>query len=151
MRINTIAIVLSHPDNSGDVPSVVTTLSDEREIESVEAAVRSGSADPLEEIRERREREQKEEDEFGDYVEGLLSKPFLHPDVREHGVQWLKSKIRIEQFQKTEAEAAKVIAEYALGLFLKDPDQVDFVLAGPSAQVRVRIIQLNRSNQALAA
>ena len=38
----------------------------------------------------------------------------MRPEVQEHGLQWLRSKIRIEQYQRTETEAAKIIAKYAL-------------------------------------
>jgi hypothetical protein len=55
-------------------------------------------------------------------------------------VQWLKSRIRIEQFQEDEKEAAKVIAEYAFKIFSEETALRDFFLAGPKAQVRVRVI-----------
>ena len=115
------------------------TLSDDREIELFEAAVLAGETEPLTLVERVRAREIKEEEEFGNYVEDLLSKPFIRPEIQNHAVQWLKSKIRIERYQQSEHEAVNVIAEYALKLYRDDPAKLDFTLAGPQAQVRVRI------------
>jgi hypothetical protein len=87
-----------------------------------------------------------EEGEFGDYVEELLSQPFVGTEIQEHGVQWLKSKIRIERYQRTETDAAKVIAEYAMKVVSEDPDKTDFFLAGPNTMVRIRVFPLNLQN-----
>ncbi len=114
-------------------------LSDEREIRYFESLVVSGEKEPLQRVFEQRERTIKEEEEFGDYVEELLCRPFLRSEVQQHALQWMKSKIRIEQYQRQEAEAAKIIAEYAYQLFRDDTSRTDMILKGPSAQVRVRI------------
>lgn len=135
-RTATVALIVN---GIGPALKVEAILSDEREINYLEALVTAGERSPLERILEMRQKQSREDDEFGDYVEELLSRPFLRPEVQEHAVQWLKSKLRIEQFQKQEAAAAKVIAEYACTLIKENPDRVDFVLKGPKAEVRVRI------------
>lgn len=132
----TVALIVR---KSGSDPSLVEILSDDREISLYEKLVREGDKDPLVRLREFRQRQLEEDEAFGDYVEELLSQPFLRKDIRDHGVQWLKSKMRIEQYQQTEAEAARVIAEFALKLLREDPQRVDFNLAGPTSQVRVRV------------
>ena len=114
-------------------------LSDEREIRYFESLVVSGEKAPLDRVFEQRQRTLREEEEFGDYVEELLCRPFLRAEVQAHALQWMKSKIRIELYQRQEAEAAKIIAEYAYQLFRDDASRTDLILKGPSAQVRVRI------------
>lgn len=135
-RTATVALIVH---GSGPQLKLEAILSDEREIHYLEVLLNSGERAPLERILEMREKQAKEDDEFGDYVEELLSRPFLRSEVQEHAVQWLKSKLRIEQFQKQEAAAAKIIADYACALLKEDPDRVDFILKGPKAQVRVRV------------
>lgn len=120
-------------------------LSDDREITYFESLVESGETDPLARVLEMRARQQREDEEFGDYVEELLSRPFLRPEVQEHAVQWLKSKIRIEQYQRQEAEAARIIADYACQLIQADPSRRDFVLKGPTAQVRIRVFEMSEA------
>jgi len=127
-----------------EAPSLVEILSDDREIRLFEGHIAQGDGDPLQKVYEVRELQNKEDSEFADYVEDLLSQPFVRTEIREHGVQWLKSKIRIEQYQRNEAEAAKIIAEYALKLFQSDKERTDFFLAGPSSKVRVRIFVLDQ-------
>lgn len=116
----------------------------------MEAAIIAGENEPLNLLGRVRERDAKEEEEFGNYVEDLLSKPFVRPEIQEHAVQWLKSKIRIEKYERSEVEAVKVIAQYAMKVFQEDPAKMDFLLAGPQAQVRVRIFVLEETGQAAA-
>ncbi|MCM2278446.1 MAG: hypothetical protein NDJ89_10260 [Oligoflexia bacterium] len=142
MRAATLALIVSLKDDS---PSLLETLSDDREIALFETAWNSGESDPLQVIYESRSRQEKEESEFADYVEDLLSKPFLRPEIQEHGVQWLKSKIRIEQYQKSEVQAAKVIADYAFQVFSQEQDKTDFFLAGPTAKVRIRVFVVGQA------
>lgn len=123
-------------------PELVECISDEGEIALFQAALESGERDPLAIIYSRRERQAKEDEDFGDYVEELLSQPCVRPEIQHHGIQWLKSKMRIENFQKSEKEATSVIAQYAFKLYREQPDRTDFVLAGPNAQVRIRIFEL---------
>lgn len=125
----------------------VETLSDDREIDIFEAAQIEGTSDPLSTVYDSRRRQTQEEDEFGDYIEELLSNPFLRPEIQEHAIQWLKSKIRIDQFHKTEQEAAQVIARCAFGVFEDDPSRTDFFLSGPTTSVRIRVFVLTRKGQ----
>ena len=137
MKSGTIALLIEFRDQ---VPVVVDTLSDDQEITLAEAAISEGEVEPLKKVQALRAHQAKEDEEFGNYVEELLSQPFVRPEIQRHGLQWLRSKMRIEQYQRSEREATKVIAEYALQVFRDDPKQTDFVLAGPVAQVRVRIL-----------
>lgn len=139
MRAATVALIVHGREGT---PQLIDVLSDEREIAEIEIAIAQGDQDPLKRVKEHRLQKQAEDSEFGDYVEELLSHPFQKPEVRDHGIQWLKSKLRIEEFQKSETEAARIIARFALDVFLQDPDKVDFFLAGPTAQVRVRVFLL---------
>ncbi|MCM2323460.1 MAG: hypothetical protein NDJ90_09385 [Oligoflexia bacterium] len=143
MRAATVALVVSHNDGSS---ALLETLSDDREIALFETAMSTGEENPLQSVYEFRTRQQKEETEFADYVEDLLSKPFLRPEIQEHGVQWLKSKIRIEQYQKSEIQAAKVIADYAFQVFSQKPETTDFFLSGPTAKVRIRVFVVKNAS-----
>jgi hypothetical protein len=149
MKAATIALVVR--SLRGEAPQLVDVLADDREITLLETEVVSGETDPLQKVYEYRTTQSKEDDEFADYVEDLLSQPFVKPDIQQHGVQWLKSKMRIEEFQKSEAEAAKVIAQYALQVFTHDPKRTDFLLAGPRAQVRVRVFVIHEERMRNAA
>jgi hypothetical protein len=139
MKAATIALIVR--SLRGKHPEIVEILSDDREITLLESRWERGE-EALERVHELRSTQTREDDEFADYVEDLLSQPFVKPEIQEHGVQWLRSKIRIEEFQKNEREAAKIIADYALKVFKGDPKRKDFLLAGPKAQVRVRIFVL---------
>jgi len=142
MKSNILALVVIPSKAGSQSPAIIETLSDEKEIHWFEQALQTGEADPLGKIHEQRALAAKEEEEFGDYVEQLVSQPFIQSEIRDHGIQWLRSKIRIEQYQKTEAEAAKIISEYAFKIYLENRRQTDFFLAGPTAQVRIRIFEL---------
>src|SRR5690606_13935231 len=95
--------------------------------------------DPLKRVEDHRMLQKQEDEEFGNYVEELLSRPFLKPEIQNHGVQWLKSKIKIDEFKRREAQATQTIAEYAFQVFSADPLKKEFTLSGPSAKVKVRI------------
>jgi hypothetical protein len=136
MKSATLALIIRHAQ---DGPVLVETLSDDREINLLEGELQKGDPDPLDRIHAHREQVQKEEEEFGDYVEELLSQPFVRPEIQDHGLQWLKSKIRIEQYQRSETDAARVIADYAYRVYREDPARTDFVLAGPTNKVRIRV------------
>ncbi len=138
MKEGTVALVIRFDK---DAPVLVEYFSDEAEIVVVEDALKAGE-DPILKVQEYRAREAEEDEEFGDYVEDLLSKPFLRPEIQLHGLQWMKSKIRIETFKQTEAQAAKVIAEYAINIFKQDQDKTDFILVGPTAKVRIRVFSV---------
>ena len=149
MKAATIALIVRSLDDNH--PELVDVLSDDREISLLESEVESGEDDPLQKVYEFRSAQSREDDEFADYVEDLLSQPFVKPEIQQHGVQWLKSKIRIEQFQRNEAEAAKAIAKYALKVFSSDPRRTEFFLAGPRAQVHVRVFLMGSNAVASAA
>jgi hypothetical protein len=141
MKAATIALIVRSLQDK--TPEIVDVLSDDREITLLESGWEEGE-EALGRVYAFRTTQAHEDDEFADYVEDLLSQPFVKPEIQEHGVQWLKSKIRIEEFQKNEREAAKIIADYALKVFRKDPERRDFMLAGPKAHVRVRIFVLEK-------
>lgn len=145
MKTATVALVVQL---DSDQPSLTEILSDEHEIEVLESAFAQHAEDPMADLCLHRERVKREEEEFGDYVEELLSQPFLRKDVQEHGVQWLKSKLRIEEYQKAELEAARVIADYAYALYEKNRELKDFFLSGPNTRVRVRVFVVARASQA---
>lgn len=142
MKAATIALIVR--SLGGRVPEIIDVLSDDREISLLESGWGSGDGEALGKVYEFRTTQAREDDEFADYVEDLLSQPFVKPEIQEHGVQWLRSKIRIEEFQKNEREAAKIIADYALKVFSGNPERKDFLLAGPKANVRVRIFVLDK-------
>lgn len=145
MRVGSVALVVRYDENQ---PILVDSLSDEEEIRKLERSLDSGEPDPLSKIYEARKQQLTEDEEFGDYVEELLSQPFVRPEVKKHGVQWLKSKIRIEKYQKCERSAVTTIAEYAYRVFLKNTQRDDFFLAGPKAQVRIRVYVVEQEPQA---
>ena len=139
-RTGTVALIVRFEKGE---PSLVDSLSDDTEIAVLESAISRGDQEPLAVIQEARERIAMEEEAFGDYVEELLCQSAVRPEVVEHGVQWLKSKLRIEEFQKTEREATRVIAEYAYKIFKENPTRQDFLLAAPTAKVRIRVFSID--------
>lgn len=145
MKAATLALVVRY---DGETPALLETVSDDREITLLESAFDQGESDPLKAVHEHRLRSKQEEDEFGDYVEELLSQPYLRPEIQQHGLQWLKSKIRIEQYQKTEAEAAKTIADFAFRMYAEDPKMTDFSLAGPATIIRIRVFVVPKAQEA---
>ena len=136
MKTATVALIIKYEH---DLPTLSSIVSDEAEIEVLETVARDGGPDPLSALCDYRDQRKREEEEFGDYVEDLLSQPFLRKDVQDHGVQWLKSKIRIEEYQRAEMEAAQVIADYAYKLFAKNHELRDLFLTGPNTKVRIRV------------
>lgn len=148
MKAATIALAICIKDGK---PIWVDTFSDGREIQILETSVQEGKNDPLKKIYDQRVEQTLEDEKFSDYVEGLLSYPFVKPDIQEHGLQWMKSKIRIERYEHDENDAAKIIAEYAFRVYCGDSSKVDFLLTGPTAQVRVRIFVVQPSANDLAA
>jgi hypothetical protein len=140
----TIALAVDYQDGS---PKLLDVLSDSREITILESALSHGDGGALQKVYEHREKIAMEDEEFSIYVEDLLSKPFIKTEIQEHGVQWLKSKIRIEQFQKNELDAARVIADYAFEVFRTEHKRDDFMLAGPTSEVRIRVFVLNEQSE----
>lgn len=138
-QTGTVALVVRRQESS---PILLEAISDDREIHCLEEALKNGDTDPLSVIRRQREESVKEDEEFGDYVERLICQPFLKPDLVQQGLQWFKSKQKIEEFQKNEREATQVIAGYAFNVYQQDRDKTDFLLAGPKARVRIRVFEL---------
>ena len=135
----TIALIVTQIE--GDL-ILADTLTDGDEILEFELAMVDQDPEPLRRITHFRAKQVSEEEEFADFVEGLISQPFVKPDVQEHAVQWFKSRAKIEAFQKAEDEASRVIAQYAFQIYQGDPSRTDFMLAGPRAKVRIKIIVL---------
>jgi hypothetical protein len=148
MKSATLALIVRIENGK---TSIVEALSDDREIQLFESEMKDLGIAALERVHAQRAQSQKEEEEFGDYVEELLSQPFVRPEIREHGVQWLQSKMRIEQYQRSEADAARVIAEYAFKMFEEDRSRRDFFLAGPTNRVRVKVLLVEQENPASRA
>jgi hypothetical protein len=136
---------------NGGEPVLAETLTSPEEILELEMAMINRDPEPLKRVVAFRDRQKAEDEEFADYVEGLLSQPFLKPEVQEHAVQWFKSRSKIETYQKAEDEASRVIAQYAFQVFSEDPAKTDFLLAGPKARVRIRVIDLSGYRPSLAA
>lgn len=145
MNTGTLALVIDVSDSEN--VRLRDVLSDQEDIDVLQEAVESGNADPHRFVLEERKRREQEDEDFGDYVEALLCNPFLRSDVKDHGLKWLKSKVRIEQFRRSEEDAATVIAEFAFKIFENDRSKVDFFLAGRESEVRVRVFALRGQPQ----
>jgi hypothetical protein len=141
-KTGTVALIISYDGSGSSQPVLIDSLSDDAEIAMLEAAIQAGEPKPLQTVYDARSRQAKEDEEFGNYVEELLSQPFVRPEIQEHGLQWLRSKMRIEDFQKSEKEATQVITQFAFKTFQERPTRVDFTLAGPKAKVRIKIVTL---------
>jgi hypothetical protein len=133
------------------VPVLVETLTSLDEILELEMALMSQESEPLKRVQAYRQKQIAESEEFADFVEGLLSQPFVKPEVQEHAIQWFKSRMKIEAYQKAEDEASRIIAQYAFQIYLADQDKIDFFLTGPKAKVRVRIIDIEKQKLQNAA
>lgn len=149
----TIALAVRFENGS---PSLVEYFSDQREVDLFEFSVEKGEKDPLKRIYDHRIEQTVQDEKFSDYVEELLSQPFVKAEIVEHGVKWFQSRRRIEQFQREETHAAKVIADYAFKIFCQAPERRDFILAASSsseskAQVRIRVFVLEAPSSALIA
>jgi hypothetical protein len=131
-----IALVI---EASQPIPALIEAISDDEEISLFESALKEKDLNPLSILYEFRERKQSEEEEFGDYVEALLTQSFIPPDVQKHGMAWFQSKLKIEEFKKSEAEATQIISEYAFKVFLENTERREFMLSGPKAKVCIKI------------
>lgn len=155
-KMGTVAVVLATDEVQAQEKALadairwVETFSDEREIHTLERAIEEGNPFPLQSVYEFRARAAREDEEFGDYVEDLLCQKSVRPEVQSHGVAWLRSKMKIDEFRRQEREAAEVIANFALNKYKEDPGLHDFVLAGPGVQVRIRIFKVRLSPGASA-
>ena len=139
MSLRTIALAI---DNKQGTPVLVDSFSDEKEIMILEESLQQNEVPPLELVYLYRESQCKADEDFADYLEELLVQPHLETEVRERGIEWFHSRIRIEKFQSHEKEARDVIANYAYQLYQEDGNKVDFVLCGPSAKVRIKVFHV---------
>jgi len=155
-KIGTVALVIGYVDKDNakakaKEPVLVTALSDDQEILIFEQAINQGEENPLKLIQAFRLQQNREEEEFGDHVEDMLTRPGLKEDLRRHGIQWFQSKAKIDIYKHMETEATKVIADYAFEIFQADQKKKDFMLAGPNAEVRVRVFALEKVEEAKPA
>jgi hypothetical protein len=139
MKIGTVALAVGV---QGKDLVLLDQFTDDQEIAALEAAVERGALDPLTEVYRFRQTRAQEEEQFGNYVEELISKPGVRLEVQNHGLEWLKSKMKMEEFQQAEREASEVIARFAFDVFKETPERDDFVLAGPEAKVRIRVMSV---------
>jgi hypothetical protein len=139
MKTSTIALIVTFKNKA---PCWVDTLLEESEIEYLAAVVQANESEPLRRVYEFRAQQKAKEEEMGDFVEELLSKPFLNPKVQNHGINWLKSKIKIENYQKIEQQAAEIVADYAFKIYQQDLGKTDFFLVSATSQVRVRVFTI---------
>ena len=139
MKTNIIALVVSETEEKIVLKE---TLHDESEIEILKNSIKKGSSAPLEAVYQFRAEKDEKENEFADHVEGLLCNPFLKSEVQEHAIQWFRSRIKIENFQKIEREAASVIAKYACEIFNSNRFRDDFLLSTKKTSVRIRVFML---------
>jgi len=134
--VGTVALVIGINDQE---PRLVEAISDEEEIAVLDSAVTSSNPNPMDLVQRFRERRTQEEEEFGDYVESLLTQGHVPQAIQEHGIAWFKSKQRIEEYRDHEAQATKIIADFAFQVFLENTRRREFVLSGPRAKVLVKI------------
>lgn len=140
MKTNPIALVVSGGNGSW---VLVDVLSNEKEIEYLEHLIQQGDPEPLQRIYQLRAIQQSQDDEMGDYIESLVSQPFIDQKIKDQGIRWFKSKIKIENYHQLEREAAQVISDFAFKMFQEFPEKTDYLLISPQSQVRVRIFQLS--------
>jgi hypothetical protein len=145
----TIALIVSSTD--ANKPVLFEALTSADEILELELALRNADPDPMKRVQDFRSKQNADEEEFADFVEGLISQPFVKPDVQEHAVQWFKSRAKIEAYQKAEDNASQVIALYAFEIYQSDTSKTDFFLAGPRAKVRIRVIEVKENHSEQAA
>ena len=145
----TIALIVKKTNQ--EVPTLFEALTSADEILELELAVMNADPDPLKRVHEFRAKQTIDDEEFADFVEGLLSQPFVKPDVQDHAIQWFKSRSKIESFQKAEDDASHVIAKYAFEIYQGNPSKKDFFLAGPKAKVRIRVIEIKEKADSQAA
>jgi len=140
VRTGKIALILYKESNHYEL---IESLGSEDEISVFEKALRSGVENPLSEVYRFRSAVEIEDEKNSDYIEELISQPFEKLRVKEKGVRWFQSKIRLNKHKRSEAEANHIIAEFAYRLFKKDPSKKDFILVGPSAEVKVKVFMLD--------
>ena len=144
-RMGTVALVVRFQKDG--TPLLIEALSDDQEISVYESGMVEGDCNPLAMVYGFRERQRIEDEAFGDYVESLLSKPFLNREIQTQAMNWLKSKVKVEDYHKSEVEATRVIAGFAYRLLQENPDRREFVLSSTHAQVKIRIFELPETRE----
>jgi hypothetical protein len=140
LHTGTVLILLAR-DEEGRL-RILESLSDDPEITLVEQALADREPDPVMAVRQRRQKQEAEEEAFADYVESLLSAPACGLELQHHASLWFRSRIHLEEYRRAEAEARRVIVDFAFRLYRDDPSQTDFTLVSPQAEVRVLIREL---------
>jgi len=144
----TIALIVR---STGNTPSLFEALTSADEILELELALKNSDPDPMKRVQDFRMKQSQDDEEFADFVEGLISQPFVKADVQDHAIQWFKSRAKIEAYQKAESNASQVIALYAFEIYQNNPSKTDFFLAGPKAKVRIRVIEIKERSGLQAA
>ena len=139
MKTNQLVLVV---EQQRDEQVLRDSFSDQDEIDLLLEAISQKEKNPLEIVHRFRQNRAREEEEFGDTVEALLLRPFLNMEIREHGINWFRSRIRMEEFRKTEENARKILTSYAFVLFQSNPELKDFTLQGRVAAVQVCVVDL---------
>ena len=140
MRTGKIALILYKESNDYEL---LESLGSEDEISVFEEALKSGVENPLSEVYRFRDTVEIEDEKNSDFIEELISQPFEKLKVKEKGNRSFQCKIRLNNYKRSEIEANNIIAEFAYRLFKKDPSKKDFVLVGPSAEVKVKVFMLD--------
>jgi hypothetical protein len=144
MKTNLLILVVEQQVNEF---VLVDSFSDQEEIDLLLHSIEKGEEDPLLLVHQFRKKRELEEEEFGDTVEELLQNPFLNTEIRNHGLEWFKSRIRMEKFRSAEQEAREVVSAYAFQLFQKNPRLRDFTLEGQNSAVRVKVLEVLREEK----
>jgi arginine deiminase len=125
-------------------PMLVDTLTDGDEIEFYDLSLQE-ETNPLAKIYRHRHWVEQQDEELADYLEQVLCKPFPEILFQRQATRWFRMKMRIEQFQRKEKEAAQVIADYAYRVFLDEPDRSEFYIESDHHRVRVRVFTIAKS------
>lgn len=147
-KVGTVALVIH---KKGEAAHLVEALSDHEEIAMLGVRMQQGDENPLRSIYDLRSQQVQEDNEFADYIEEILSRPFVKRELRDQGVRWFRSKMKIEDYQKCERDATRVIAGYAYKVYQQNPQRKDFLLASENAKVRILVFEFVEKEEKTAA
>jgi hypothetical protein len=142
-------LILIARDSNGTL-QVLDSVSEDPEVSFVEQVLAKNHPNPIEALRQRRRLQEQEDEAFADYIENRVSAPSCTFEIREHAGKWFRSRIHLEQYKKSEAEAREVIVNYAFRVFLSDTSQRDFILASAQAQIRILIYVVENTKLSVA-
>jgi hypothetical protein len=125
--------------------SLVDILTEDQEIHFMEQVIQERSRNPLKAVYDRRAEQDRKDEEFGDYVEKLLTRPSPKSEIHRHCIQWLQSKAKIEEYLKNEREAAEIIAGYAVRIYESNREKRDFILVSQTTRIRIRIFEVTEA------